>query len=375
MQSLLRLQKAPLRFRPEGILSFQLAPPVAKYPDQVKRWGLYREVLRSLSTIPGVTGAAMSSGIPMGQGSYNRSPFMPTGSSVLADGTSLPIDWRIASPGYFQLMGIPLLAGRDFTEHDGPGSTDAIVVSRSTAQKFWGNENPIGKMIHRPTANTSFTVIGVVGEVRHTALNQEFPGVYFSAATRTAPLMDIVVRTQGRPESVQTSARSVIHGIDPELPLANVRTMEEYVYNNAAQPRLNAALLVIFSGVALLIAAIGVYGVLAYSVNQRTREIGLRMALGAQPSGVLRWIAGQGMVVAVAGIAAGLVGAIALSRVLASLLYEIQPRDGATFTVVAVLLSAVALTACIVPAFRASRVDPDCRPPRRIGCSLGTAQA
>ncbi len=179
MQSLLRLQKAPLGFRPEGILSFQLAPPVAKYPDQVKRWALFRQVLQSLSTIPGVTGTATSSGIPMGQGSYNRSPFMPTGASILADGTSLPIDWRIASPGYFQLMGIPLLAGRDFTEHDGPGATDAIVVSRSTAQKFWGNENPIGKMLHRPTANTSFTVIGVVGEVRHTALNQEFPCLVF----------------------------------------------------------------------------------------------------------------------------------------------------------------------------------------------------
>jgi putative ABC transport system permease protein len=255
-------------------------------------------------------------------------------------------------------MGIPLLAGRDFTEHDGPGANDVVVVSRATAQKFWGNQNPLGKMLHRPTVTSSFTVIGVVGEVRHAALDQEFPCLYFSSAMRTSQLMDIVVKVQGRPESVQASARSVIHDIDPELPLANVRTMEEYVYNNAAQPRLNAALLVVFAGVALLIAAIGVYGVLAYSVNQRTREIGLRMALGAQPSGVLWWIAGQGMLVAIAGIGAGLVGATALSRVLATLLYEIQPRDGLTFTAVAILLSAVALTACLVPARRASRVDP-----------------
>ena len=357
MQSLLRLQQVWLGFRPEGILSFQLALPDTKYPDQVKRWALYREVLQSLASIPGVT-AATSSGIPMGQGSYNRSPFMPTGASILPDGTSLPIDWRIASPGYFRLMGIPLLAGRDFTEQDGPGATDVVVVSRATAQKFWGSENPIGKMLHRPTVTSSYTVIGVVGEVRHTALNQEFPCLYFSSATRTAGLMDIVVRTQGRPESVQQPARSRIHDIDPELPLSNIRTMEDYVYNNAAQPRLNAALLVVFAGVALLIAAIGVYGVLAYSVNQRTREIGLRMALGAQPSGVLWWIAGQGMLVAIAGIGVGLVGAFALSRVLASLLYEIQPRDSLTFTVVALILSAVALTACLVPALRASRVDP-----------------
>jgi len=358
MQSLLRLQQVRLGFRPGGILSFQLAPPAAKYPDQVKRWALFRQVLQSLAAIPGVTGAAMSSGIPFGQGSYNRSPFMPMGTSILPDGASLPIDWRIASPGYFRLMGIPLLAGRDFTEQDGPGQPDVIVVSRATAQKFWGSQNPIGKMIHRPTVAAGFTVIGVVGDVRHTALNQEFPCLYFSAATRTAGLMDVVVRTQGRPESVQTAARSRIHDIDAELPLANVRTLEEYVYDTAAQPRLNAALLVVFAGVALLIAAIGVYGVLAYSVNQRTREIGLRMALGAQPSGVLWWIAGRGMMVAMAGIGAGFAGAVALSRVLSSLLYEIQPHDSLTFTAVAVLLSAVALTACLVPARRASRVDP-----------------
>jgi putative ABC transport system permease protein len=358
LQSLLRLQQVRLGFHPEGILTFQLAPPAVKYPDQVKRWALFRRVLQSLATIPGVTGAAMSSGIPMGQGSYNRSPFMPTGASILPDGTSIPIDWRIASPGYFRLMGIPLLEGRDFTEQDGPGAPDAIVVSRAAAQKFWGNQNPIGKMIHRPTVAASYTVIGVVGEVRHTALNQEYPCLYFSAATRVAPLMDIVVRTQGRPESVQTAARARIHDLDAELPLSNVRTEEEYVYNNAAQPRLNASLLVVFAGVALLIAAIGVYGVLAYSVNQRTREIGLRMALGAQPTGVLWWIAGQGMLVSGAGIGAGLAGAYAFGRVLATLLFDVPARDFRTFAVVAAVLAAVALTACLVPARRASRVDP-----------------
>ena len=357
-QSLLRLQDVHLGFRPEGILTFQLDAPAAKYPDQVKRWELYRQALQSLATIPGVTGAAMSSGIPMGQGSYNRSPFMPTGASILPDGASIPIDWRTASPGYFRLMGIPLLSGREFTERDGPGATDVIVVSRAAALKFWGNQNPIGKMLHRPTASSSYTVIGVVGDVRHTALNQEFPCLFFSAVTRIAPVMDLVVRTQGRPESVLPSARSRIHGLDPELPLSNVRTLEEYVYNNAAQPRLNAALLGVFAGVALLIAAIGVYGVLAYSVNQRTREIGLRMALGAQPSGVLWWIAGQGMLVSVAGIGAGLAGAYALNRVLASLLFNIQPGDSRTFAVVAALLGMVALCACLVPARRASRVDP-----------------
>ena len=358
MQSLLRLQQVQVGFRPEGVLTFQLAPPVARYANQAARWAFYREALQSLSAIPGVTGAAMSSGIPMGQGNFTRSPFMPTGASLLPDGASVPIDWRIVSPGYFRLMGIPLLAGRDLTERDVQGSTDVIAVSRATAQKFWGAENPIGKMLHRPTQTNSFTVVAVVGEVRHNALGTEFPSMYFSAATRLAPQMDIVIRTQGRPESALAAARAKIRELDPELPLSNVRTVEEYVYNNAAQPRLNAALLGVFAGVALLIAAIGVYGVLAYSVNQRTREIGLRMALGAQRSGVLWWVARQGMLVAAAGIGIGLAGAYALSRLLSTLLFEIQPRDSVTFTTVAAVLAVVALTACLVPARRASRVDP-----------------
>jgi putative ABC transport system permease protein len=329
-----------------------------KYPDQTKRWAFYKRALESLSTIPGVAAAAMSSGIPMGQGNYTRSPFLPTGASILPEGTSLPIDWRIASPGYFKVMGIPMLDGRDFTDQDRPGAPDAIIVSRATAKKFWGDENPIGKQIHRPTVTASYTVVGVVGEVRHTTLNQEYPCLYFSAATRTASLMDIVLRTQGKPEAILSAARARIRDLDPELPLSNVSTLEQYVYNNAAQPRLDAALLAVFSGVAMLIAAIGVYGVLAYSVNQRTREIGLRMALGAQPGGVLRWIVSRGMLVALAGIAIGLVSAFAMSRVLSSLLFDTQPRDMTTFTAVAVLLAAVAFAACLVPARRAARMDP-----------------
>jgi putative ABC transport system permease protein len=168
-----------------------------------------------------------------------------------------------------------------------------------------------------------------------------------------------VVRTrQGRPESALAAARARIHDIDPELPLSNVRAVEDYVYSNAAQPRLNAVLLAVFSGVAVLIAAIGVYGVLAYSVNQRTREIGLRMALGARDTSVLWWIAGRGMLVAASGIAIGLASAFGLSRLLSTLLFDIQPRDSVTFTAVALLLAAVSLVACLVPARRASRVDP-----------------
>ena len=236
MQSLSRLEKVHLGFRPEGILSFQLAPPAVKYPDSIKRWTFFREVLQALSTIPGVTGAAMSSGIPMGQGSYNRSPFMPTGSSILPAGTAVPIDWRIASSGYFRLMGIPPLDGRDFSEQDRPKATDVIILSRSAARKLWGDENPIGKMVHRPTIKSSYTVIGVVGEVRHTSLNQEFPCLYFSAATFTAPLMDMVIRTQGRPDSVLSAARKPLLIVFRRL---ESKRRRDYRWLGVARSRLN----------------------------------------------------------------------------------------------------------------------------------------
>ncbi len=199
-------------------------------------------------------------------------------------------------------------------------------MSRRTAQRFWGDDDPIGKMLHRQGDTRNLTVVGVVGDVRNNALSQELPALYYAATTRVWPLMDVVVRTAGKPEAALPAVRRKIRDLDAELPMSNVRSMEDWVSNSAAQPRINAVLVGVFAAVALLIAAIGVYGVLAYSVNQRTREIGLRMALGAQQSNVLRLIVSEGMMVGLAGIAVGLAGAYALSRALAALLVR---RTGA----------------------------------------------
>ena len=272
---------------------------------------------------------------------------------------SLPIDWRIASPGYFNAMTIPLLRGRDFTDADGPPAPPVMIISQATAKRFWGDADPIGRALHRAAdPKTSFTVIGVAGDVRNTALNHESPMLYYPMSFRVWPLMDVVVRTEGAPQALLPAIRQKVHEIDADLALANTRTMDEWVANSAAQPRLNAFLLGAFSAVALLIAAIGIYGVLAYSVTQRTREIGLRMALGAQPGGVLRLIVGEGMQIALIGVCAGLLGGVALARAVASLVYGVPVRDPATFVSVAVLLSGVALVACAIPALRAARVDP-----------------
>ena len=359
LQSLANLQRVKLGFAPHGLITFQLAPPTTKYPLDSRASQLYHSVLESLQSIPGVRGASVSSGIPFGAGTYSRHPMATTEQSVLPPNTLVPIDWRIVSPGYFTTMGIPLLQGRDFTDADGPTASPVMIVSQATAKKFWGDADPLGRTLRRSAdPRIAFTVVGVVGDVRSTVLTQEFPALYYPAASRVWPLMDVVVRTDGSPESLSASIRQKVHELDPDLALANVRTMDQWLSNSSAQPRLNTVLLSIFASLALLIASIGIYGVLAYSVSQRSGEIGLRMALGATPRGVLRLVVGEGMKVALIGIGTGLLGGLALGRTMSSLVFGVPVRDPATFIGVAVALASVALAACAVPAFRASRVDP-----------------
>lgn len=359
IQSLANLERVRLGFVPGGLITFQLAPPTAKYPLNEKAPQLYRALLDSLQSLPGVRGAAVSSGIPFGAGNFTTHPMITSDQSVLPPDTAVPIDWRIVSPGYFKTMGIPLLRGRDFTDADGPTATKVMIISRATARKFWGAADPIGRTLRRSAdPRTAITVVGVVGDVRSTALTQESPALYYPMAARVWPLMDIVVRTDGPPDALLPAIRQRVHELDPELALANERTMEQWLSNSAAQPRLNSELLGVFAAIALLIAAIGIYGVLAYSVSQRTGEIGVRMALGATRDGVLRLIVGEGMKVALLGIGTGLIGGLALGRAVSSLVFGVPVRDPATFTAVAVALAAVAFAACVVPALRASRVDP-----------------
>ena len=358
-QTLANLQRVHLGFDPHGIITFQLAPPGAQYPN-ARAALLYRDLLEALQALPGVSGAAVSSGIPFGQGTYSTHPMVAVGTSVLPPETLVPIDWRIVSPGYFKTLQIPLVRGRTFTDADGSGATPpALIVSQATAKKFWGDADPIGRALTRSAdRSVTFTVVGVVGDVRSTALNQESPALYYPVAWRVWPLMDVVVRTSGSPEALLPSIRQKVRELDAQLALANIRTLDEWVANSAAQPRLDSVLLAVFAGVALVIAAIGIYGVLAYSVSQRTREIGLRIAVGARPASVVRLVVAEGMTVAAVGICTGLFVASATGRALASLLYGVQPRDPATFGFIAAALTFVAVAACAIPARRAARVDP-----------------
>jgi putative ABC transport system permease protein len=284
-----------------------------------------------------------------------------TEKSMLPPGTAVPIDWRIVSPGYFKTMGIPLLHGRDFTDADGPDALPIMIVSAATAKKFWGDADPLGRTMRRTAdPRIPFTIVGVVGDVRSTSLTDEFPSLYYPMASRVWPLMDIVVRTDGlpAPEALLPAIREKVHELDSELALANVRTMEQWLSNSAAQPRLNTVMLSVFAFVALLIASVGIYGVLAYSVSQRTGEIGVRMALGATPRDAWHLIIREGMIVVLIGIGAGLLGGLALSRAVSSLVFGVPVRDPVIFIGVAATLATVAFAACVIPALRASRVDP-----------------
>jgi putative ABC transport system permease protein len=359
LRSLMNLENVRVGFDPRGLLTFQLAPPVTKYPLDGKAQQFYRALLDSLDSVSGVK-AAVSSGVPFGAGNYSTHPMLTTEPSVLPPDTKVPIDWRSVSPGYFKTMGIPLLRGRDFTDADGPAPAPPVmIVSQTTARRFWGDSDPIGHTLRRSAAPAiAFTIVGVVGDVRDTALNQESPTLYYPMGFRVWPLMDIVVRTAGRPDALLPTVRQRVRELDPEMALANVKTMDQWLANSAAQPRLNTVLLSTFALLALLIASIGIYGVLAYSVSQRTQEIGVRMALGATPQGVLRMTLLEGAKVAATGMGCGIAAALVLGQAFASLVFGVNVRDVRTYVLVVVTLAIVTIAACAIPALRASRVSP-----------------
>ena len=270
----------------------------------------------------------------------------------------LQTDWRMVSPDYFRAMGIPLLRGRTFSELDRRGGQEVIILSSDMARRFWPTEDAVGHSIIGTNGGRPFLVVGVAGDVRN--LNQALdprPTMYLSSTQYLWPTMTLVVRTRGE-TAVANLVRKTVSAIDPQLAVFNVRTMETLLETNVTQPRVTAWLFGMFAALALLLAAIGVYGVLAYLVTQRTREIGVRLALGARPASVRRLIVGHSLRLSLWGIAVGAAGALAAADVLESQLFGIKPRDPMTLAAVAVSLLGVALLASYVPARRATRVDP-----------------
>ncbi len=282
-------------------------------------------------------------------------PDPPAGQGPIAE-------WRVASSQFFQTLGIPVLRGRDFTDSDGGIGKRLVIVNEALARQQFPGENAVGKQL-RIDREAPHTIIGVVGSVRQAGLDREpLPEIYFPHLMPGAEgwLGDatLVVRTSVPPESAASGVREAVKSVDPGLPLFQVMSMEDVISESLASRRLNLWLLAIFAGMALVLSAAGLYGVISYLVAQRTREIGVRIALGAQTRDVLRLIMGQGAGLTAAGIVLGLLGALAFTRVLESLLYGVSARDPLTFASIAALLALVALAATWLPARRAARVDP-----------------
>lgn len=358
IRSFLRLQAVPLGFAPENVLTMQISLPTSKYGGREQRINFYNRLLERLRSTPGVINAAAITQPPLSSGNW-AVEIITEGSDAAAGEPRLTADARAATPHYFRTMGIPLLQGREFNEQDDADKPLVLIVSQSFARRYWPNENPIGKRFRPGTNNPFGIVVGVVGDVRNSNMHEEAqPAFYFPYEYIGMQGLVVVVRTNSEPESLTATLRSQVREIDSEQPVYNIRTMNQMMSNATAQPRFQTMLLSLFSTAALLIAAAGIYSVMAYLVRQRRHEIGIRMALGASPHDILRMVIKQGMRYVLFGVVLGLAASFALMRLMKSLFFDVSATDPLTFILVTLLLTGVGLAACYLPARQATKVNP-----------------
>ncbi|HEV2854529.1 MAG TPA: ABC transporter permease [Thermoanaerobaculia bacterium] len=360
IRSFLRLQGVDPGFDAANLLTLRVSLPAAKYGEDRQVVAFYREAVARMRTLPGVTSVSVVSALPFADLGA-ATDFTIQGRPEPAPGQEPSTDVRVADEAYFRTMKIPVLAGRTFTEQEAIEDRKVVVVNEALARTYFPGENPIGKTIfvHMKDDPYPTEIIGVVGDARYKALDGELrPMVYWTPPQLAYSSMTFVLRTSVEPESMGDDARREILAIDKDQPVSDVRTMESWLADSVARTRFGTLLLGGFAGLALLLAAIGIYGVMSHSVAQRQSEIGVRMALGARAWDVLLLVIRQGLALVLVGVALGLIGALALTRVLSSLLYGVSATDPLTFAAIALLLMAVSWIACYIPARRAARVDP-----------------
>jgi putative ABC transport system permease protein len=363
IRSVMKLQGVNPGFDPANVLTFNLALPAVKYGTDTSQILFLDQAMQRLNGLSGVRAAAATTMLPLG-GGWATSTLTVEGVTIPAGQNGPWGDVRQISPRYFDAMRIPIARGRVFTEQDRLGAPLVAIIDEVFVKKYFPTVDPIGKHFTFGQSTTApdstwFRIVGVVGHTAHEGLDAE-PRIqyYLSLAQTGSRGATVVVRTDANPLALLPAARNAIHNIDAGLPLSNPKTLEEWVEQSVGQRKLSMILLGVFSGIALLLASLGIYGVMSYSVAQRTRELGIRMALGAERPGVLALVVGQGMWLAGVGVVIGLVAAFALTRFLGTQLYGVGATDPATFAVVSGLLVTVALAATLVPAMRATRVDP-----------------
>jgi len=368
IQTFLKLRDQYSGLRPENVLTMRTVLPRSKYPEQPQRAVFYKQVLDRVRSIPGVVSAGYATTIPLAW-KGGTSGFFPEGRTLeraSAEGLSYDANHRQVSADYLKTMGIPLLRGRAFSEGDDERAMPVGVVNETMARQYWPGEDAIGKRFKLGSPEEDIpwiTVVGVAGDVRQMGIDEPvkaemyIPYAQIKDQQWYAP-RDLVIRTKVDPLSIVASARNEIRQVDPAQPISNVRTMDEVLGEETASRRLGMTLLTIFAALALLLATLGIYGVLAYFVVQHTQEIGVRVALGAQRRDILGLVLKKGMTLTLMGVAIGLGVAFALTRFMASLVYGVSTTDPLTYAAIAALLTAVALVACYLPARRATKVDP-----------------
>ena len=361
VRSFWRVQQVNPGFAPQNTLAMSLVLPATKYKEPVRRVNFYKEALQRIRALPGVQSAGATSILPL-SGNNSSGSFQIEG-RVTPQGQSSPHGDRwAATTDYFSTMRIPIIRGRFFDDRDTMESQPVAIIDETMARKYWPDEDPMGKRITfqgGPNNPIWREIVGIVGHVKHRGLEGESRVQYYIPHSQTQnAFMSLVVRASVDPTSLTGAVRGAISGLDKDLPVFRVKTMEQFVSESMAQRRFAMALVGIFAAVALALACVGLYGVLSYSITQRFREIGIRMALGASGADVLRLVVGQGMLLALAGVALGSVAAFLLTRLMANLLFAVTASDPLTFVTIASLLTLVALVACFAPARRATKVDP-----------------
>ncbi|MEJ2009499.1 MAG: ABC transporter permease [Acidobacteriota bacterium] len=361
LRSFVKVLGVDAGFHSGKVLTMHVALPEKRYSTSEQRQTFYHEILDRIDRLPGVEAAGATVALPIsGQGGSGTTTIDTQ--EVPPDKTFPEADWRPVTPGYFKAIGMTLVRGRFFTDADTSHSAPVAIIDDSLARTFFRHENPIGKRLRLGGSGSKapwMTIVGVVAHVRYRSL--EAPSrvqVYWPEAQMPSGSMSLAIRTSVSPLSLVPAVEKAILSVDPNQPVYDVRTMEQLRSEWLSQRFLSLLLVGLFAGIALALAAVGIYGVMAYSVTRRTHEIGVRMALGAERRDVLRLVIGQGLKLALIGVCVGVAAALALTRFLASLLYGVKPTDPLTFVAVSLVLIAVALAACYIPARRATRVDP-----------------
>lgn len=358
IESFARLTSVNLGFNPGGLTTVPIALPSSRYVKSEQQAEFFRQALQRVKSVPAVQAAGFVSFLPL-SGGGRLSYFCFEGQICQGLGKDPLVAFWQVTPGYLEAMGTPLLTGRLFGEHDVAGAAPVVIVNESTARHYWPNQNPIGKHVLGARDTIPREVVGVAGDAKVRSLSDNRTDqLYVPSEQLPYPAMTLVVRSSARPTAVVEAIRAKVAEVDPTLPLAGIRSMDAVVSNSVGQPRLVTQITSLFAGFALLLAAIGIYGVMAYSVSTRKQEMGIRLALGGTPWDIVKLVVGQGMRIALIGVAIGVVFSLALTRLLGSLLFGVTATDPLVFSVATTVLLMTAFFACYLPARRATRVDP-----------------